>query len=119
MRRITAEALIELAVHTLRSDIRANVSPDARYALAMTINALEIAGRELMIEPEAAQWNLLDHVYDDGEGSLAQLTKDIAAGTVNDESHPELRRRLERLLVAELEVRNPRALSERADTTAG
>jgi len=117
MRRINAESLIELAVHTLATEVRPAISAEARYALAMAIGALETARRELLTESEAAQWSLLDYVYDDGEGNFTQLTKDIASGAVNDRNHPELRQRLERLLLSELEVRNPRALKER--TPAG
>jgi len=42
------------------------------------------------------------------------LSADIRSGKVSDETHPDLRRGLERLLVGELEVRNPGALKVRA-----
>jgi hypothetical protein len=116
MRRINAESLIELAVNTLQTEIRPAIAPEARYALAMTVAALETARRELLSDSDAAQWTLLDYVYDDGEGTLDQLTKDITSGTVSDATHAELRQRLEHLLVAELEVRNPRALKGRVAT---
>lgn len=114
MPRISAETLIELAIQTLRTDVRDNLSGEGRYPLAMTINALETARREIMCEPEAATWALLDEIYDDGEGSLKELAKDIRAGTITDDTHPQLRARLEKHLIAELEVRNPRALKGRA-----
>lgn len=116
MPRISAETLIELAVQTLKTDVRDHVGGDGRYPLAMAINALETARREILCEPEAATWALLDELYDDGEGSLKELAKDIRAGTISDETHPHLRARLEKHLVAELEVRNPRALRARAPT---
>ncbi len=118
MPRITPESLIELAIHTLQTEIRPTISGKGRYALAMTLRALETARRDLLGDSDSAAWDLVDYVYDDGEGSLDQLTKDIASGNVSDDTHPELRRRLERLLVVELEVRNPRVLKTRsADAT--
>ena len=114
MPRISAETLIELAIQTLKTEVRDNVGSDGRYPLAMTINALETARHEIMCEPEAATWALLDELYDDGEGSLAELAKDIRTGTITDDTHPQLRGRLEKQLIAELEVRNPKALKARA-----
>ncbi len=116
MPRISAETLIELAIQTLKTEVRDNLASAGRYPLAMTINALETARREIMCEPEAATWALLDNLYDDGEGSLKELAKDIRSGTITDETHPQLRERLEKHLIAELEVRNPRALKARAQT---
>ncbi|MGI9423344.1 MAG: DUF6285 domain-containing protein [Hyphomicrobiaceae bacterium] len=113
MRRLSGEALIDLAIQTLKADVREHLASDARYALAMSISALEIARREWLSDPESRQWELLDNIYDDGDGSLAKLGRDIRDGTVNDVTHPDLRQLLERLLVAELEVRNPQALKER------
>ena len=113
MRRIGAESLIELASATLRSEIQPTIPGDRRYALAMVLRALEVARREIQGESDAATWALLDRVYDDGDGSMQQLAADVRAGNVNDETHPELRALLERMLVAELEVRNPRALAGR------
>ncbi len=117
MPKIAAETLIELAIQTLKTEVRDHVGSDRRYPLAMTINALETARREILCEPEAATWALLDDLYDDGEGSLKELAKDIRTGTINDESHPQLRERLEKHLIAELEVRNPRALKARAQAS--
>ena len=116
MRRIHAPTLIELSIDTLQKEIQTQKSLGGpqRYALAMAINALNIARIEILGEPDAAQWHLLDEIYTDGEGSMKQLASDIRAKTVNDETHPDLRRQLETLLVAELEVRNPAALKRRA-----
>ena len=116
MRRIHAPTLIELAIDTLTDEIQSQKSLDAtqRYALAMTINALRIARAEIISEPEAAQWQLLDGIYDDGEGSMKQLARDIRTKAVSTTTHPDLHRRLEALLVAELDVRNPQALKRRA-----
>ena len=116
MRRIHAPTLIELSIETLQNDIQSqkSLSGTQRYALAMAINALNIARIEILGEPDAAQWHLLDQIYTDGEGSMKQLAGDIRSKAVNDETHPGLRRQLETLLVAELEVRNPAALKRRA-----
>jgi hypothetical protein len=120
VRRINAPSLIELSIETLRNEIQSQKSlgPSQRYALAMVINALSTARAEIISEPEAAQWSLLDHIYDDGEGSMQQLAADIRSKTVSDATHPDLRKRLEALLVAELEVRNPAALKQRAASQA-
>lgn len=120
MRRIHAPTLIELSIATLKSEIQSQKSLDGaqRYALAMAINALNIARNEIISEPDAAQWQLLDHIYDDGEGTMKQLAGDIRSKTVSDATHPGLRKRLETLLVDELEVRNPAALKQRASDSA-
>lgn len=120
MRRINAPSLIELAITTLRDDVQAGatLAPGQRYALAMAINALKTARAEIISEPDAPIWQLLDNIYDDGEGSVEQLARDIRANTVSDATHPDLRQRLETLLVAELEVRNPQVLKRRAEARA-
>lgn len=116
MRRINAASLIDLSIETLRTEIQGqkSLAPAQRYALAMVINALGTAKSEIISEPEAAQWQLLDHIYTDGEGSMQQLAADIRSKTVSDETHSDLRQRLETLLVAELEGRNPATLKRRA-----
>ncbi|HUS95565.1 MAG TPA: DUF6285 domain-containing protein [Hyphomicrobiaceae bacterium] len=114
MRRISAESLIELAAATLRTEVQPSVNPKARYALAMTLRALDVARREILADSEAAQWQLLDHVYDDGEGTMDMLSADIRSGKVDDKSHPELRARLEHLLIGELEIRNPQVIKSRS-----
>ena len=115
MRRINAASLIELSIETLKKDIQSQnaLGSSERYAVAMVINALQIAKAEIISEPEAAAWQLLDYIYDDGEGSMAQLAKHIRSRAVSDETYPDLRQRLETLLVNELEVRNPAALKAR------
>ena len=45
---------------------------------------------------------------------MQQLAADIRSKTVSDATHEDLRKRLETLLIAELEVRNPTALKQRA-----
>lgn len=116
MRRINAASLIDLSILTLKEDIQSQKSLGSaeRYAVAMVISALATAKAEIISEPEAATWQLLDHIYDDGEGSIKQLAADIRSKTINDETHPDLRQRLETLLVSELEIRNPAALKARA-----
>ena len=115
MKRINAPNLIELAIDTLKSDIQGEraLGPGARYKLAMVIRALEVARGELLADPEAAQWDLLDDIYDDGDGTLEKLARDIRAKKVSDETHEGLRKGLERIVIAELETRNPAALKAR------
>ncbi|MGI9409926.1 MAG: DUF6285 domain-containing protein [Hyphomicrobiaceae bacterium] len=115
MRGVSAESLVDLVVQTLKSDVRPGISADARYALAMSVRALEIARREMLGDPESAQWELLDHVYDAGEGTTAGLALDIRHGRVSDTTHADLRQRLILHLTAELEVRNPQVLKARGE----
>jgi Domain of unknown function (DUF6285) len=116
VRRIHAPTLIELSIDTLKNEFQkqSSLSGSQRYSLAMVINALRTARAEIISEPDAAQWQLLDYIYDDGEGSVKQLARDIRSKAVSDETHHDLRHRLETLLVAELETRNPKALKQRA-----
>lgn len=113
MRRISAPALIELAIATLKSDVQPAVAPEARYALAMVTRALQTARAEIIEEPEAVEWDLVDHIYD-SEGDVKRLAADIRTGKVSDGTHPDLRKRLEALLIAEVSVRNPAVLKRRA-----
>ena len=114
VKRIAAETLIELCVHTLRRELQPNVPADKRYTAAMVANALEIARREILTDTETAQWDLLDAIYDDGEGTLQQLAADIRSGKVSADTHPALPAKLRALVVAELKVRNPRFLKSRS-----
>lgn len=107
------EDLIELAIETLKAELQPALSADKRYAAAMVANALEIARREIIAAEEAAQLQLLDAFYEDGDGTMQQLAGDIRSGAVSEMSHADLRRRLRSHLVAELKVRNPRFLSSR------
>lgn len=118
MRRIGSESLLALAIKTLRTEIQPVLPAERRYELAMTVRALEIARREIQAESDAATWQLLDTIYDDGEGTLDMLSADIRTGKVSDETHPELRGLLERFLLSELEIRNPRALKQRPRTSS-
>lgn len=120
MRRINAPTLIELSIDTLKNEIQKqnSLSGQQRYSLAMVISALNTARAEILTEPDAAQWQLLDYIYDDGEGSIKQLARDIRSKAVSDETYSDLRHRLETLLVTELETRNPKALKQRK-TSAG
>ena len=119
MRRIDADNLIALAAATLRNEIQPAIPASKRYALAMALRALDVARREIQGEAEAAAWSLLDRLYDDGEGSLQQLSADIRAGKISDETHPTLRDDLEHLLLSELEVKNPRAIQGRNPRALG
>jgi hypothetical protein len=116
VKRIAAETLIELAIDTLRRELQPSVPADKRYTAAMVANALEIARREILADAESAQWDLLDAIYDDGEGTLQQLAADIRSGKVSAKTHPDLPDKLRALVVAELKVRNPRFLTSRGGT---
>ncbi|MEM1307202.1 MAG: DUF6285 domain-containing protein [Pseudomonadota bacterium] len=112
-RRIAAETLIDLAIATLETEIRPTLAREQRYAMAMTINALRIARREILTDGETPLWDLLDTVYPDGAGTAAQLADDIAVGEVHDGAPPDLEQRLKDVLIAELRVRNPAFLKSR------
>lgn len=112
-KRLSADTLIDIAIETLRRDVLADAGPDRRYAGAMITRALEIARREITSDGENAQWALLDTLYDDGEGSLGELARDIRAGTIDAKQHPDLDEKLRGLVIAELKVANPRFLRSR------
>lgn len=108
--KLGAEALLDLVTESLKTEIGAAVPADKRYLVAMLANAVDIARRELQGEAEAAEFALLDYIYDDGDGTLVRLAADIRKGAVDDEKFPELRQRLREQVIAELSVRNPRFL---------
>ena len=112
-RRVDPDALLDLAIDTLRADVLPALAPEQRYAGAMIANALEIARRGIPGEAEAAEWALLDDLYDDGEGSLAQLACDIRAGGLAKGKTTDLAQALRTLLIAELRVTNPKFLASR------
>ena len=112
-RRVDPDALLDLAIDTLRADVLPSLPPEQRYAGAMIANALEIARRGLPGEAEAAEWVLLDDLYDDGEGSLAQLARDIREGSLPQGKIGGLAQSLRTLLIAELRVTNPKFLRSR------
>ncbi|MEM7777315.1 MAG: DUF6285 domain-containing protein [Pseudomonadota bacterium] len=112
-RRISSETLIQLAVDTLRSDIRPAVPAEQRYTLAMVANALEIARRDMVTDGDSALWDLLDAVYPDGDGTAERLAHDIRHGHVHDGAPPDLRALLKAILIGELRIRNPRFLKSR------
>lgn len=112
-RRVDPDALLALAVETLRANVFPALPPEQRYAGAMIANALEIARRGLPGEAEAAEWVLLDDLYDEGEGSLAQLARDIRAGSLPQGKVAGLAQELRTMLIAELRVANPKFLVSR------
>ena len=112
-RRISPESLIELAVASLRAEIAPQLEGSARYQAAMVANALEIVRRSILVEGDQARFAVLDQIYDDGEGTLAELARDIRSGKVSTATHPTLPAMLRRLLIEEIEVTNPRALEGR------
>lgn len=107
------EDLIALAIEMLRTELQPALPADKRYASAMIANALEIARREILAAEEAAQLQLLDHFYEDGDGTMAQLAANIRKGDISDTKHRDLRQRLRAHLITELKVRNPRFLASR------
>lgn len=116
-KRIAAETLIEIAAKTVRDELAPSLPPDKRYIAAMVAKALDIARREILTDGDGAPWALLDRLYDDGEGSMQQLARDIRAGKFSDRSHPTLAADLRKLIVAELAVRNPQFLKGALATT--
>ena len=112
-RRIDADALLDLATEMLRADVLPALSAEQRYAGAMIANALEVARRALAEEVEAAEWTLLDSLYEEGEGSTAQLARDIRADALPEGKARGIADALRTLLIAELRVRNPRFLASR------
>jgi hypothetical protein len=112
-RRLGAEALLDLVHEAFRTEVAAALPPEKRYLAAMMTNAIDIARRELAVEDEALAFELLDPFYDDGDGTLTQLARDIRSGEVSDKTHPDLRARLKAHLANELAVRNPRFLAAR------
>ena len=113
-RHINPDALLELAIHALRTELSPALPADQRYAAAMVANALAIAQRGNASDAEAVRWELLDKLYDDGEGSLKQLAADIRARTIDDAGHPDLAVRLRRLVLSELKISNPRFVKARS-----
>ncbi|MFV0296356.1 MAG: DUF6285 domain-containing protein [Hyphomicrobiaceae bacterium] len=111
--RLGAEALLDLVAEVFRTEIQPSLGGDKRYLAAMMGNALEIARREIGVEDEALDFELLDAFYDDGDGTMQQLATDIRSGTISDATNPDLRGRLKAHLANELKVRNPRFLASR------
>ncbi len=112
-RRIDPDALLDLAIEMLRADVLPTLPAEHRYAGAMIANALNIARRGLPGDSEAAEWALLDTVYDEGEGSMRQLALDIRAGTLAKGKVADVVEGLRALLIAELRVTNPKFLASR------
>jgi hypothetical protein len=112
-KRLGAETLLDLVAEAFKAEIIPALPTDKRYLGAMLANALDIARREVAVEADALSFALLDAVYEDGDGTLEQLARDIRSGGVSDTTHPDLRKRLKAHLASELRVRNPRFLSFR------
>ncbi len=108
-----ADALLDLAIETLKAEINPALPADKRYAAAMLANALEIARREVEAAEDAHELTLLDYFYEDGDGTLKQLASDLRKGEISEVGHPDIRERLRAHLVAELKIRNPRFLRSR------
>ncbi|HRD75729.1 MAG TPA: DUF6285 domain-containing protein [Hyphomicrobiaceae bacterium] len=112
-KRIAPEDLIALASEMLRDEIVPVLPAGQRYAAAMIANALEIARRGITGDTESAAWALLDQIYDEGEGTLDQLARDIRSGEIDTDTNPDLAARLKAIVQAELRVTNPRFLASR------
>ncbi|MEZ5818964.1 MAG: DUF6285 domain-containing protein [Hyphomicrobiaceae bacterium] len=112
-RKLGAEALLDLVAEVFKSEIAPALPPEKRYLAAMMGNAIDISRREMALEEEALTFQLLDRFYEDGDGTVAQLARDLRSGAVNDATHPDLRARLKAHLANELKVRNPRFLAAR------
>ena len=108
-----AEALLDLAIETLKSEVNPALPPEKRYAAAMVANALDIARRVVVAAEDADELNLLDAIYEDGDGTLKQLAADIRSGQIAEDANPDLAQRLRTHLIAELKIRNPRFLQSR------
>lgn len=113
VKRISSEALIELALAAVRVEIMPALPPDKRYTAAMVANALEIARREVTADAELPLWPLLDDLYEPGEGNAARLAADIRSGEVSETKTPGLGTKLKAVLEAELAISNPRFLGPR------
>lgn len=111
--KLGPDALLDLAIDMLKTEIGPVLPAEKRYASAMIVNALEIARRAIIGEDETANFALLDAIYDDGDGTMKRLATDIRTGQVDTQNHPDLLQMLKAQLVSELKVRNPRALKSR------
>jgi hypothetical protein len=112
-KKLGAEALLDLVAEAFKAEVAPSLPPEKRYLAAMIGNALDVSRREMAQEDEALAFQLLDHFYEDGDGTLAQLARDIRARKVSEATHPDLRARLKAHLANELKVRNPRFLASR------
>ncbi len=111
--KLGPDALLDLAIEMLKTEIGLVLPPEKRYASAMIVNALEIAQRAITGEDETADFALLDAIYDDGDGTMKRLATDIRDGQVDTKNHPDLLQMLKAQLISELAVRNPRSLESR------
>jgi hypothetical protein len=92
VKKFTPETLLALATETLKAELLPALPADKRYAAAMVINALDIARRGITTTDDAPLFALLDTVYDDGDGTPADLSRDIRAGVVTEATYPGGRR---------------------------
>ena len=111
--RLNAESLLDLVQETLRNEITPSLPAEKRYTVAMLANAIDIARREVAVEADALHLALLDAFYEDGDGTLGDLARQIRSGAISEAQNPDLRTRLRLHLINELAVRNPRFLQSR------
>ena len=111
--RVTPDALLALAIEMLQADVLPALPPEQRYAGAMVANASAIARRGIPGDAEAAEWALMDKLYDDGEGSPRQLALDIRDGSLPKAKSTNLAAALRAQLIEELRVANPKFLASR------
>lgn len=104
-RPLLAEDFVALAIETLETECGPALSPEARSRLMAVIAALRIAERAIRAsESEQPHWALLDEVYDDGDGTLDDLARDIRSGKVSVRSRPSLAKDLRRMVEAEIAI---------------
>lgn len=107
-RPLSAEDFISLAIEALRAEVAPHLPPEATARLGDVICALTIAAREMRAaDTEMPHWALLDSIFDDGDGTLEQLAREIRSGTVSVGTRPTLAADLSHLLEAEIAVRSP------------
>lgn len=111
--KITGDRLLSFAQIAFDAEITSALPPEKRYLAAMIARAMTIAAREIRDPGDDSVWTLLDRVYDDGEGNLADLARDIRSGKVSEAGQPGLRAALKRIVIGEVKVRNPDFLASR------
>jgi hypothetical protein len=116
-RAFAPDSLVGLVARSLRRDMLPALPPDKQAQCADAIKLLEIAQRQIADPGDEALWKLLDRVYDDGEGSPAELARDIRSGKVDDKATAGLREALKKAAIAEVKVRHPAFLVSRGVKT--
>lgn len=122
---VDAQALLRIALDTVRGELLPALPSDRRYAALMTANALAIAARALAHREDADRTcraalaslygepagsaERADALHERAEALRRRLCADIAAGRF-DGAGPELPAALESVVRAQLAITNPKAL---------